>query len=197
MTTSVTYRGSDAASVYMFCLYLSITFTSLHVSSLPIHEEAIFLGHPCPLRLRGGRNIFSFDPSTRYYELLGLRKMELPSEATIKKAYHKMALKWHPDRAPAEKKAEAEKEFKDLKEAYDTLIDPQKRYIYDTQGEAGLKSRARQEEEDDKEHEEGQGAPRRSWSRSPHDLPTAWEDILFRIINVKNHTKHQSTGYLS
>ena len=120
MTTSVTYRGSDAASVYMFCLYLSITFTPLHVSSLPIYEErwpklhSHFLGHPCPLRLRGGRNIFSFDPSTRYYELLGLRKMELPSEATIKKAYHKMALKWHPDRAPAEKKAEAEKEFKEL-----------------------------------------------------------------------------------
>ena len=39
----------------------------------------------------------------RYYELLGLRKVDMPGENEIKKAYHKMALKCHPDRAPPEK----------------------------------------------------------------------------------------------
>jgi hypothetical protein len=39
----------------------------------------------------------------------------------------------HPDRAPPEKKEAAERDFKALKEAYDVLVDPQKRHIYDTQ----------------------------------------------------------------
>ncbi|MGB1598435.1 MAG: hypothetical protein ACPIOQ_37115, partial [Promethearchaeia archaeon] len=47
-----------------------------------------------PLRIRGGRGLFGgFDLSTRYYELLGLRKGDMPGDAEIKKAYHKMALK--------------------------------------------------------------------------------------------------------
>jgi len=45
------------------------------------------------LRLRGGRGFFGVDPTTRYYEILGLRKLDLPDENAIKKAYHKKALK--------------------------------------------------------------------------------------------------------
>ena len=61
---------------------------------------------------------------------------------TLKKAYKKQAMKWHPDRhansSPAKKK-EAEAKFKELAEVYDVLSDPNKREIYDRYGENGLK----------------------------------------------------------
>ena len=58
-----------------------------------------------------------------YYEVLGLDKNA--SEDDIKKAYRKLAIKYHPDRNPGDKKAE--EKFKEAAEAYDVLHDPQKR----------------------------------------------------------------------
>ena len=69
-----------------------------------------------------------------YYEVLGVSKGA--SEQEIKKAYKKMAIKYHPDRNPGDK--EAEEKFKEAAEAYDVLHDPQKRQRYDQFGHEGL-----------------------------------------------------------
>lgn len=69
-----------------------------------------------------------------YYKILGLSKGA--SEDDIKKAYRKMALKYHPDK---NKSSDAEEKFKAVAEAYEVLSDKKKRDIYDQYGEEGLK----------------------------------------------------------
>jgi molecular chaperone DnaJ len=69
-----------------------------------------------------------------YYKVLELAKNA--SEADIKKAYRRLAMKLHPDRNPDDKGAE--ERFKEAKEAYEVLSDPQKRAMYDQYGHAGL-----------------------------------------------------------
>ena len=69
-----------------------------------------------------------------YYEVLGVSKNA--SDDEIKKAYKKMAIKYHPDRNPGDK--EAEEKFKEAAEAYDVLRDPQKRARYDQFGPEGV-----------------------------------------------------------
>ncbi|KAK4050691.1 Molecular chaperone (DnaJ super) [Microbotryomycetes sp. JL201] len=71
-----------------------------------------------------------------YYKLLGISKDA--TDAQIKSAYKKMALKYHPDRNPTNAE-EASKKFKELSEAYEVLSDSNKRAIYDQYGEEGLK----------------------------------------------------------
>lgn len=66
-----------------------------------------------------------------YYEVLGVEKTA--SEEEIKKAYRKLAKKYHPDANP-DNKEEAEKKFKEVNEAYENLSDPQKRKMYDQFG---------------------------------------------------------------
>ena len=66
-----------------------------------------------------------------YYGVLGVSKTATDEE--LKKAYRKMAKKYHPD-ANADNKAEAEKKFKEVNEAYEVLSDPQKRKMYDQFG---------------------------------------------------------------
>jgi molecular chaperone DnaJ len=69
-----------------------------------------------------------------YYEVLGVSKNA--SEAELKKAYRRQAMKFHPDRNPGD--AEAEAKFKEAKEAYEVLAEPQKRAAYDQFGHAGV-----------------------------------------------------------
>ena len=69
-----------------------------------------------------------------YYEVLGVSKNA--TDAEIKAAYKKMAIKYHPDRNPGNK--EAEEKFKEAAEAYDVLHDPEKRQRYDQFGFAGM-----------------------------------------------------------
>ncbi|KAJ0396857.1 hypothetical protein ATCC90586_008220 [Pythium insidiosum] len=76
-------------------------------------------------------------PAMDYYEIL-----ELPRHATdqdIKKAYRKLAMKWHPDKN-RHNAAEAQHRFQEVSEAYDVLSDPQKRAVFDQYGYDGLKN---------------------------------------------------------
>ncbi len=68
-----------------------------------------------------------------YYQILGVEKNA--NESEIKKAYRKLALKYHPDKAPDDKKQEYEKKFKEISEAYRVLSDKEKRAQYDQYGQ--------------------------------------------------------------
>jgi molecular chaperone DnaJ len=74
--------------------------------------------------------------SKNFYETLGVSKDA--SEEAIKKAYRKLARKWHPDINPGNK--EAERKFKDISHAYDCLSKKDKRALYDEFGEEGLRA---------------------------------------------------------
>lgn len=70
-----------------------------------------------------------------YYQVLGVHRNSSPED--IKKAYRRLALKWHPDKNP-DNKEEAERKFKEVAEAYEVLSDAKKRDIYDKFGKEGL-----------------------------------------------------------
>ena len=69
-----------------------------------------------------------------FYDILGINRDA--SDDDIKKAYRKLAMKFHPDRNPDSK--DAEDKFKEAKEAYEILSEPEKRRAYDTYGHAGV-----------------------------------------------------------
>jgi molecular chaperone DnaJ len=71
-----------------------------------------------------------------YYEVLGVNRDA--TEEELKKAYRKLAMKHHPDRNPDNPKAE--EQFKEAKEAYETLSDGQKRSAYDQYGHAAFEA---------------------------------------------------------
>ncbi|MGA3174758.1 MAG: DnaJ C-terminal domain-containing protein [Syntrophorhabdales bacterium] len=77
-----------------------------------------------------------------YYDILGVQK-KAPQD-DIKKAYRKLALKYHPDRNPGNK--QAEEQFKEINEAYAVLSDKDKRKEYDTYGMSGFQQRYTQED---------------------------------------------------
>src|SRR5437773_2075488 len=74
-----------------------------------------------------------------YYEVLAVDRSA--GEEDIKKAYRKLALKYHPDKNPGDKAAE--EAFKEIGEAYEALSDPQKRAAYDQYGHAAFDPRMR------------------------------------------------------
>ena len=71
-----------------------------------------------------------------FYDILGVKKDAKADE--IKKAYRKLARKWHPDVNPGSK--EAEQKFKEISQAYEALGDEKKRKLYDEFGEEGLQA---------------------------------------------------------
>jgi len=98
-------------------------------------------------------------PTTRdYYEILGVEKSS--SDDEIKRAYRRLAMKYHPDRNPGD--AEAEVKFKESAEAYEVLSDPEKRRRYDQFGHEGLR---------------GAGGP------ATHDFSRMNVDDIFSMFN--------------
>ncbi len=73
-----------------------------------------------------------------YYEILGVPRDA--SQKEIEEAYRRLAVQYHPDRHPPEKKAEMREKFKEISEAYAVLSDPNKRRQYDRFGHAGIDS---------------------------------------------------------
>lgn len=67
-----------------------------------------------------------------YYAILGISSDAKDEE--IKKAFRTLAMQWHPDKVPQERKQEAEEKFKEINEAYHVLIDRRRRRYYDTTG---------------------------------------------------------------
>lgn len=102
--------------------------------------------------------------SKDYYDILGISSGA--SEGDIKKAYRKMAMKWHPDRN-RENKTEAEGRFKEVNEAFDVLSDTQKRAAYDRYGHDAFK-----------QHQQGGGGH----AASHHHQQGGFEDIFQDIF---------------
>lgn len=78
--------------------------------------------------------------SDDFYEILGVPKSA--DDREIKKAFHKLSLKCHPDKNPPEKHEEATENFKKISEAYEALSNPEKRKVYDKYGRDGLRESA-------------------------------------------------------
>ncbi len=105
-----------------------------------------------------------------YYEILGIPKDA--TEEEIKRAYRKLALKYHPDRNPGDK--ESEERFKEISEAYKVLSDPEKRHIYDIYGHEGL---------------EGQGYS--TGFSDIDDIFSAFSDIFEDFFGFRSTTRRQ------
>ena len=78
-----------------------------------------------------------------YYQILGVNRDISPEE--LKKAYRKLALKYHPDKVKGDKK-QAEEKFKQISEAYAVLSNPEKRQAYDTYGSQAFRAKFSQED---------------------------------------------------
>ena len=123
--------GKDDATRLIMC-------AAPHRSCAPTRPRAAparpLCAHPTISRARLVRRL----PPRRssFYDRLGVPK-DADADA-LKKAYRKMAIKWHPDKNPSDR-AHAEKKFKEVAEAYEVLSDPNKREVYDRYGEAGLR----------------------------------------------------------
>lgn len=111
-----------------------------------------------------------------YYEVLGVKRDA--SEADIKQAYRKLARKYHPDRNPGDKQAEAN--FKEVQEAFDVLSDKEKRANYDRFGHAGANG----------PFGGGPGGPTFRWGAGPGGVhvegldPSQAEDLLRNLFGA-------------
>lgn len=75
-----------------------------------------------------------------YYSILALSRSPAPTSAQIRAAYHSLSLLFHPDKQPPHRRAMAEQHYNRIQQAYETLIDPHKRVVYDLLGEDGVRA---------------------------------------------------------
>jgi len=118
-----------------------------------------------------------------FYKILGIKKGA--SKEEIKKAYRKLARKWHPDINPGSK--EAEEKFKDISAAYDCLGNEEKRKLYDEFGEDGLHAgfdaeKARQYKQWEAYRQ--QDAYNGAWSNQGFGQYQSYEDILGDLFSA-------------
>ncbi len=75
-----------------------------------------------------------------YYSILALPRTPAPTAAQIRTAYHSLSLLFHPDKQPPHRRAIADQHFNRIQRAYETLLDPRKRVVYDMLGEEGVRA---------------------------------------------------------
>ncbi|KAL4918479.1 hypothetical protein BDW62DRAFT_65665 [Aspergillus aurantiobrunneus] len=83
--------------------------------------------------------LVSYPEETDYYALLGLPRDSPPTESAIRSAYRTLTLSFHPDKQPLELQDAAKQQFERIREAYETLVDPKKRVVYDLLGVEGVR----------------------------------------------------------
>ncbi|KAM5505785.1 hypothetical protein McaMca56_000432 [Microsporum canis] len=81
----------------------------------------------------------SYTDTTDYYSLLALSRDPPPTDAAIRSAYRTLTLSFHPDKQPSHLQEAARNHFGKIQTAYETLIDPKKRVVYDLMGEEGVR----------------------------------------------------------
>ena len=111
-----------------------------------------------------------------YYEILQVEKSA--DKSTLKKAYRKMAMKYHPDKNPDDK--EAEENFKAVNEAYQVLSDDEKRAIYDRYGKEGL---------------EGHGGGSGGFSGGFDDLSSIFEEMFGGFGGGRSRREQKTYNY--
>lgn len=85
-------------------------------------------------------NVLNYPESIDYYSLLALPRDPPPTEAQIRSAYRSLTLSFHPDKQPPELREAATRHYHRIQTAYDTLIDPKKRVVYDYLGAEGVET---------------------------------------------------------
>lgn len=83
--------------------------------------------------------LMSYPEETDYYALLGLARDPPPSDGAIRSAYRTLTLSFHPDKQPPELQDVAREQFERICVAYETLVDPRKRVVYDLLGAEGVR----------------------------------------------------------
>ncbi|KAL4758989.1 J domain-containing protein [Aspergillus foveolatus] len=83
--------------------------------------------------------LMSYPEELDYYAVLGLPRDPPPTDGAIRSAYRTLTLSFHPDKQPPELQDAAKQQFERIREAYDTLIDPKKRVVYDLLGAEGVR----------------------------------------------------------
>jgi len=112
-----------------------------------------------------------------FYETLGVSKTA--DEKELKSAFRKLAMQWHPDKNPGD--AGAEKKFKEINEAYETLKDPQKRAAYDRFGHAAFE-------------QGGPGGPGAGFGNAAGGFSDIFEDIFGEMMGGRRRGGGQSQG---
>lgn len=104
-------------------------------SSFDQPDSAAQFGAPTDDGLDGDYSMMADYPeSLDYYALLGLSSDPPPKETDIRSAYRSLTLSFHPDKQPPHLREAAQQHFTRIQEAYDVLIDPKKRIVYDLAG---------------------------------------------------------------